>query len=137
LFIVERFWQEFVKFSRRTEAQIKQWAKRYGFKQEPREILNAAKGEHDRYTCVNLNNSRTIKFRIFKGTLKYNIIIATLQLVDYICDVAFSMSDMEIERLSWCSFVEKINKDKYSELIQYLKERRLYINERIIAKEEE
>ena len=63
------------------------------------EILDhAKKGYHGgRYTCVNLTNRDTIEFRMFRGTLKYNTLIATLQLVDRICDVAIYLSDDELK----------------------------------------
>lgn len=138
LFFVERFWEELLRFSRRTEYQLQRWAKRYGAKGDPKEILDAAKqGYADRYRCVNITNYHTIEFRIFRGSLKYNTIIATLQMVDAICEVAFSMSDKELTALSWCSFVEHLSHEKYPELITYLKERRLYVNEPIIYEEDE
>ena len=37
---------------------------------------------------MNLTNDDTIEFRMFRGTLKFNTLIATLQLVDRVCDVA-------------------------------------------------
>lgn len=139
LFIIERFWQEFLRFSRRTKQQIQSWANRYGFKQEPVEILNTAKSSNysNRHTCLNLNNQYTIEFRIFKGTLKYNTIIATLQMVNHICEIALSMSTEDMtELLNWCDFVERIDQTKYPELIIYLKERRLYVNEPIEQEED-
>ena len=45
LYIVERYWQELLKFSRRTEAQLKRWACRYGFKDRPIDILDTAKND--------------------------------------------------------------------------------------------
>ena len=63
---------------------------------------------------------------MFRGTLKHNTLIAALQLVDEICSAAFSMSDEEMQKLSWSEFVEGLYEP---ELIQYLKERRLYVNE--------
>ena len=75
----------------------------------------------------------TIEFRLFRGTLKYNTFIATLQFVDTICDVAISMSQNELEELSWSELVKMI---EYPELIQYLKERRLYINEEVTVEED-
>ena len=62
---------------------------------------------------------------MFRGTLKPNTLLATLQMVDHICDVALYSSDDELRDLSWSSFVSGI---KEPELIQYLKERNLYIN---------
>ena len=82
------------------------------------------KGHGSRYTCVNLTNADTIEFRMFRGTLKLNTLIATLQMVDHICDAAIFMSDDELHDLSWSSFVSAI---KEPELVQYLKERNLYI----------
>lgn len=133
LYFMESFWNEMLKFSRRTEYQMNRWAARYGYKEHPADILDHAKKGYGggRYSCVNLQNRNTIEFRLFRGTLKYNTFIATLQMVNHICDVAFSSSDAEIKRLSWCEFVANIPAEEYPELIQYLKERRLYINEMI------
>ena len=59
--------------------------------------------------------------------------IAALQLVNEICNAAFSMSDEEMQKLSWSDFVAYL---KEAELIQYLKERNLYINEPVEETEE-
>jgi len=110
-------------------------AARYGYKERPGDILDYAKNGYGagRYTCVNLQNEDTIEFRIFRGSLKYNTLIATLQLVDRICDVALYLSDDELKAMSWTTFVSGCTQP---ELVQYLKERRLYINEPVDAKEE-
>lgn len=127
LFFVEKHWTELLKFSRRTPRQLERWASRYGYKEQPKDILDhAKKGGIGRYACVNLNNEHTIEFRLFRGTLKLNTLIATLQIVDRICDVAIFLSDDEIKELSWSSFVSGCIQP---ELIQYLKERRLYVND--------
>ena len=70
---------------------------------------------------------------MFRGTLKYNTFIATLQMVNKICDVALSMSENAIDEMSWSSFVSSIEEP---ELIQYLKERRLYVNDVVVESEE-
>ena len=69
LYFFEKNWEELLKFSRRTQSQLNQWAARYGYKDQPREILDHAKkgGEGGRYSCVNLQNRDTIEFRIFRG----------------------------------------------------------------------
>lgn len=109
-------------------SQLDRWAARYGFKDCPNEILKCAKGGYGRYACVNLCPENTIEFRIFRGSLKYNTVMAALELVDQLCSVAFMLSDEEITQLSWSSFVANCTQP---ELIQYLKERRLYINEAV------
>ena len=135
LYFVEKNWEELLKFSRRTVRQLERWAARYGLKDQPMEILDhAKKGYHaGRYTCVNLENAATIEFRLFRGTLKLNTLLATLQLVDRICDVAISLTDEEVKAMSWTTFVSGCTRP---ELVQYLKERRLYINEPIETEEE-
>ena len=135
LYFFEKHWEELLKFSRRTPRQLERWAARYGYKEQPRDILeHAKKGCHaGRYTCVNLTNRDTVEFRMFRGTLKVNTIFATLQLLDRICDVALSLSDEELKGLSWTTFVTGCTQP---ELIQYLKERRLYINEPVPQEEE-
>jgi len=135
LYIVEKFWDELLKFSRRTQNQLDRWAARYGYKDRPKEILDHAKKGNSpgRYASVNLQNRDTIELRIFRGTLKYNTLIATLQLVDKICDMAITLSDELLQPLAWTSFVSSCTQP---ELVQYLKERRLYVNEPVVEGEE-
>ena len=130
LFFFEKFWDELLKFSRRTQGQLNQWAARYGYKDQPKEILDHAKsGRHaGRYTAVNLTNADTVEFRMFRGTLKHNTLIATLELLDCIIDAAIYLTDDDLKAMSCSSFMLGCTKP---ELIQYLKERRLYINEPI------
>ena len=135
LFFIEKHWAEMFKFSRRTEYNMNRWSSRYGLEKTGKEILEKAKGSYtSRYVAVNLKNYYTIEFRLFRGTLKYNTFIATLQMVQKICDVAISMSQEDLENLSWSEFVSNIEE---KELIQYLKERRLYVNEKITIEEGE
>ena len=54
-------------------------------------------------------------------------------MVNRICDVALYLSDDELQAMSWTTFVSGCQE---KELVQYLKERRLYINEPITAEEE-
>lgn len=130
LFFFEKFWDELLKFSRRTQGQLNQWAARYGYKDQPQEILDHAKsGRHaGRYTAVNLTNADTVEFRMFRGTLKHNTLIATLELLDCIIDAAIYLTDDDLKAMSWSSFMLGCTKP---ELVQYLKERRLYINDPI------
>ena len=87
-------------------------------------VSRYAKG--DRYHAVNIANEHTIEFRMFRGTLKYNTLIATLELLDCIIDAAIYLTDDDLKAMSWSSFVLGCTQP---ELMQYLKERRLYVNE--------
>ena len=133
LYFVEHHWNEILKFSRRTEYTMNRWAARYGYENSPKAIMDKAKKNYGRYVAINLCNYHTIEFRLFRGTLKYNTLIATLELVNKICELAVLMDDDEIAKLSWSEFVAGITEP---ELIQYLKERQLYINEKVEETEE-
>lgn len=134
LYFVEHHWNEMLKFSRRSEYAMNRWAARYGYENDPKAILDKAKkGNKGRYAAVNLCNYHTVEFRMFRGTLKYNTLIAALQMVNRICNAAVFMFDEQMKKLSWSDFVSEITEP---ELIQYLKERRLYINEEINTEEE-
>ena len=132
LYFFEKNWEELLKFSRRTQRQLDRWAARYGYKEQPRDILEHAKKgcPGGRYTCVNLQNGDTVELRIFRGSLRWNTLIATLQLVDRICDMALYLSDQELQSLSWTTFAAGC---QAPELIRYLKERRLYVNDPVEA----
>jgi hypothetical protein len=134
LYFVEAHWNEMLKFSRRTEINMNRWASRYGYEVNPRSILDKAKkGNCGRYAAVNLCNYHTIEFRMFRGTLKLNTLIAALQLVNEICNAAVFMTDEEMQKLSWSEFVGTISKPK---LISYLKQQNLYVNEKVNEEEE-
>lgn len=135
LYFFEKHWEELLKFSRRTAYQMEQWAARYGYKDRPKEILDHAKKGYSkgRYSSINLQNRATIEFRIFRGTLKYNTLIATLQFIDLLCDLAITMTDQQMQNLSWTTFAASCQQP---ELVQYLKERRLYVNDAINFEED-
>ena len=93
----------------------------------PKEQIDHAKNScAGRYTAVNLTNSETVELRLFRGTLKLNTLKATLQFVNHLCEVTLSLHDTDLQDMSWFDFLELISEP---ELIQYLKERRLYVNE--------
>ena len=134
MYFVEHHWNELLRFSRRSEYSINRWAARYGYEKNGRDILEKAKkGNLGRYAAVNLMNYATIEFRLFRGTLKYNTLIAALELVNAICDLAINLTDEGIANLSWSEFVGTLTEP---ELVQYLKERRLYINEETNTEED-
>ena len=133
LFFVEVHWNELLKFSRRTEYTMNRWAARRGYEHDPKKLYDKAKSDYNRYVAVNLCNRATIEFRLFRGTLKLNTLLATLQLVEHICTTAMTLTEYDLKALSWSEFVSNITEP---ELIQYLKERRLYINEEIHNEEE-
>ncbi|MEE0154560.1 MAG: amidoligase family protein [Agathobaculum butyriciproducens] len=135
VYFVEHFWTEILRFSRRTQGQADRWAARYGAKLTPSDTKKHLKGMHaGRYMAVNLTNYSTVEIRIFRGTLKLNTLLATLQFVNHLCDIAVYLSDSELEALSWHDFLNAVHEP---ELIQYLKERNLYKNDPVSAEEDD
>ena len=137
VFFVEKHWNELVKFSRRTSENLNRWAAKYAtISNTTEETYKKAKDKcMGRYVAVNLENYDTVEFRLFRGTLNYKTFIATLQLVDEICYQAIHLSDKEMENMSWSDFVSRILPKK-RELIEYLKYKRLYINEAVEREED-
>lgn len=125
MYFIELHWNEMLKFSRRTESNMNRWSARLGYEK-------AKYGSRGRYVAVNIENYSTVEIRMFRGTLKYNTFIATLQMVNTIVDIAINLTDEEINHQSWSDFVSTIEE---TELIQYLKERNLYINEPVMSEE--
>lgn len=136
VFFVEKHWCELLKASRRTKFSMNRWASRYGISENTQNTYKKAKERRlGRYVAVNLENYNTIEFRLFRGTLRHQTFVATLQLVDEICHVCTYLNDEELEGLSWSSFVMGIY-DK-PELIEYLKSKRLYVNDLPVIEQEE
>lgn len=136
MFFFESHWNELFKFSRRSEETVERWAARHGYDDRPKEILEKAKkSSKGRYACVNITNYSTVEIRLFRGTLKLNTFMATLELVDAICENAVRLTDKEIHKQSWSDFVMDI-RPEYNELISYLKEKRLYVNEPVTCEED-
>ena len=90
VYLVERYWNELIRFSRRRADALERWAARYAtISNTAQETYKKAKDKHlGRYVAVNLCNYDTIEFRLFRGTLRYETFIATLQLVAEICKAA-------------------------------------------------
>ena len=104
IMIMETFKNELTKFSRRTKSALNDWA---SFLTDDNETLTfkAIKDKKrcvGRYVALNLSNSKTIEFRIFKSTMKYNELMATLELVDNIVDIARKGN---IDGLTWNDIV--------------------------------
>ena len=62
-----------------------------------------------------------------------NLYVLYVCMVDHICDAAIFLPDDELHDLSWSGFVSGITEP---ELVQYLKERNLYVNEPVAGEGE-
>jgi hypothetical protein len=118
LFLVERYWDKLLKFSRRTQEQVDRWASRYGMRNTPKEILDYAKSGQGRYKAVNLENPHTVELRLFRGTLDPKVLRATIQLCFVLAQVSKGTTVEGIVALTWNDLCEKFH--DHSELWDYL-----------------
>ena len=128
LYFVENNWYPIIKFTRRTENNLAHWANRYGVEKTEypvQDTYDKAKSGYNRYKCINLQNSHTIEFRIFRGTLEHSTFIATLQFVNTLCSICKEISMDSVLYLDWYEFVSMIP-ETHTELIEYLKAKNLY-----------
>lgn len=106
---------------------IRAIARRYaeGYCRIKEKKLEDAGYSSDRYEAVNITGSNTIEFRIFKGSLKYESVVAAIEFANSMVD--FSTKFTKAEDLSTTNFLSFINDDIYKETT-YL---RPYINNRL------
>jgi hypothetical protein len=121
LIFFERFWNEIIKFSRRTQKQIERFCAKY--QTVDIKVAKKENGEN-RYYAINFRNSNTIEIRIFRGTLKLLSFYATLQFVYHLCYYLRNKHTKEIQKITWKDFVNSIP-EWMIELKQYLKEKGL------------
>lgn len=120
---------ELTKFSRRKADRLARWA---AFGSMP--LSGVAYTDSDltrlalytrnggRYQAVNLTNDSTVEFRIFRGTLKRDTLIAALQLVSNLCQ--YAMTHTPTECLN-ATYVDIVNVKPWDELVSYSRNKRL------------
>lgn len=114
---------EMVKLARRGESHYAKFKKINQFTKDE-EIV----GSWDRYEAVNFTNPKTIEFRLFRGTLNYKTIIATLELVDAVCRFVKTQNQTDLLSCSsWEGFIKYLKKypKKFVALNAYMTERKV------------
>ena len=105
-FIVEYFKEELTTLSRRKPEKLNHWAKfttrDYKKEELTLDIINTLNRENrSRYSALNLQNEATIELRLFRGTLKKETFLATLELVNNICKYAKENTINDLESLDF------------------------------------
>lgn len=107
LLFMETYKEEIIRLSRRTSDEISSWANFLSDKRTTDEktiksldYIKKNKETSSRYMALNLTNTRTIEFRIFKGTLKYETFMADFEFVYNLTTLASDLS-LPIEELTW------------------------------------
>ena len=75
-----------------------------------------------RYQTVNLTNSSTVELRCFRGTLKRDTIIASIQLASNMTRYAMTHTPSECRNATW---TDVLNVEQFEELNAYCQTRGL------------
>lgn len=132
--LVSKLREELTRFSRRNEDQLEQWAAmpRIDLSLSGSALYAAVRRYADgsRYHALNFCNDATIEFRFFRGTLKRDTIIASMQLASNMCMYALYHS---IDECKAAAFADIIAVNPYKELVAYSTSRGLIPANQAIA----
>lgn len=125
LILFSRFKENIEKFARRGESR---WAKvsvktKADYDRDAERFLDVERS--DRYRAINLQNSKTVEIRIFKGTNNPKTIMAIVQFVNAFVDYCEELDFNAVENIKWADiFRPKVGDPKYSEMFHFMKDSR-------------
>jgi len=129
MLLIDRWYDtKIVNFARRDISKMRQWADKPNAEIKPGDDESAAvykskKTATDRYKAVNLRNHNTVEFRFFRGTLKRDTILASIQWVDIIIQYCRNTPLKDLFSTTWDDIFATTS---HVELTEYLKQRKLY-----------
>jgi ribosomal protein L37AE/L43A len=93
------------------ESMIRAIARRYaeGYCKIKQKDLASAHQSSDRYEAINVTPRHTIEFRIFKGSLKYESVIAAIEFCNALTDFCSLPSTNDAASLNGDNFIDYIN----------------------------
>lgn len=102
LYIIDKFWDDVVRISRRNQRRMERYTRKIDMTANDYIRRTNKSGDHDyHYYAVNLINQNTIEFRMFRGTLKIETFMATLQFVNNCIIAAKTKSAEEIQHMEF------------------------------------
>ncbi len=128
--ILERNWDDVVKFARRDYSHIERWADKQDlgadvYQTDTHEQLgNKMKRKYgkDKYVAINMQHNQSVEIRIFRGTLKVDTYLATLQ---FVSNLAHYVMQADLSSAQRTTLQDIFNFKQYHELATYAVERRL------------
>lgn len=121
--IFENFKNEIIAFSRRNQSQMR-WCRfmtddNTSRESMNKEYINQNKCYRTSHGCaINNGNTKTVEFRIFRGTTKLRTFLANLQLIDNIIEIA---KNQDVTGITWNMIINY--NEKYTELKEYNEKR--------------
>ena len=129
ILLIDRWYDtHIVQFARRNLSKMQRWANKPNADIRPEDcdfdaVSKSKKTADSRYKAVNLCNYSTVEFRFFKGTLKRNTIIASIQWVDTIIKHCRRTPLKNLFSTTWNDIFGNTG---HAELTNYLQQRNLY-----------
>ena len=125
-----RHWDNLVRFTRREQSQLRRWASKPDLFSggehicidDLHERFECYESNGDRYVALNLCNRDTIEFRVYRGSLKPETVLASLEFTSNICRYAMEHNLRDVLQSSWEDVAQF---ERYPELDAYLEERGL------------
>lgn len=89
------------------ETLVRAIARRYGnsYCRIAKKTLNSACGSFDRYEMLNLTNSRTVEFRLFRGTLRAETVLACVEFSNAVLEFARTASNNALNTYAFLAHV--------------------------------
>lgn len=127
-------WDKLVKFSRRRESKLNEWAAKPELRTETwhgpldytkdDDLREAAMLTQNsgRYQAVNLTNAATVEFRLFRGTLNRDTLLASIQLTSNLTRYAMTHTPTECRAAKWSDIMQV---ETYPELTAYCEKREI------------
>lgn len=117
LYILEKFWNKVEIIARR---KSNYYARRFYLHEDesPLDLYYKSK-DSAKYGVVNLQHKNSIEIRIFKGTLKYETFMNTLEFIKKVAKLAKNTDIYDIQYVTW----DKLTNLFSDELNQYIEER--------------
>lgn len=124
ILVVEKIWDDMTKFARRDHCDYSRKPCVKYERGDDAETLQQKYNEstYTRYYAVNVENEKTVEFRMFRNTLDYQTFVATLQFVDTICRYVKKMDISDIATVTMGHIIESAP-ETFTELREYCAER--------------
>lgn len=127
IYLFERFHDALYKFSRRRSHD-------YCYKIE-KDVLNQPakakiqslmeEGLNDHYRMVNWEGGDTVEIRLWRGTLRMETLLATLEMTDFLARLSRDMSLEKLQHLTWPALMKIAKRRHYTYLWDYLSLKKL------------
>lgn len=143
-YLLEKYWESFLAFSRRKNNQVSRWASKRDMidrytnhlqwttsqdnsitnKVKKTLLINAFKQVYggNKYVAINTQHAKTYELRIFRGTLKYDTFIATLEFVDNLARVAKGATMLTLDKITFADIIKHNNRENLKKYWEYRKD---------------